>query len=70
MLVYKVSDYYAPAYDSGICWSDPDIAIPWPLKEANIITSDKDRRLPFLKEFASPFEYDGHPLVPLVASGT
>jgi dTDP-4-dehydrorhamnose 3,5-epimerase len=64
VLVYKVSDYYTPAYDSGICWSDPDIAIPWPLKEADIITSDKDRRLPFLKEFASPFEYDGHPLVP------
>jgi dTDP-4-dehydrorhamnose 3,5-epimerase len=65
VLVYKVSDYYAPAYDGGICWSDPDIAIPWPLKEADIITSDKDRRLPFLKEFASPFQYDGHPLVPL-----
>jgi dTDP-4-dehydrorhamnose 3,5-epimerase len=66
VLMYKVSDYYAPAYDSGICWSDPDIAIPWPLEEADIITSDKDRRLPFLKEFASPFEYDGHPLVPLM----
>jgi dTDP-4-dehydrorhamnose 3,5-epimerase len=65
VLVYKVSDYYAPAYDGGICWCDPDIAIPWPFKEADIITSDKDRRLPFLKEFASPFKYDGHPLVPL-----
>jgi dTDP-4-dehydrorhamnose 3,5-epimerase len=69
VLVYKVSDYYAPAYDSGICWSDPDIAIPWPLKDADIITSDKDRRLPFLKEFASSFEYDGHPLVPLAVPG-
>jgi dTDP-4-dehydrorhamnose 3,5-epimerase len=65
VLIYKVSDYYAPAYDSGICWKDPDIAIPWPLKEADIIMSDKDRRLPLLKEFASPFEYDGHPLAPL-----
>jgi len=65
VLVYKVSDYYAPAYDSGICWNDPDIAIPWPFKDADIITSDKDRRLPVLKEFASPFAYDGYPLVPL-----
>jgi dTDP-4-dehydrorhamnose 3,5-epimerase len=65
VLVYKVSDYYAPAYDGGIRWSDPDIAIPWPFKDADIITSDKDRRLPFLREFASPFKYDGHPLVPL-----
>jgi hypothetical protein len=30
--------------------------------------SDKDRRLPLLKEFASPFEYDGHPLGPLTVS--
>jgi dTDP-4-dehydrorhamnose 3,5-epimerase len=65
VLMYKVSEYYAPAYDSGICWNDPDIAIPWPCKDADIITSDKDRRLPVLKEFASPFAYDGQPLVPL-----
>jgi dTDP-4-dehydrorhamnose 3,5-epimerase len=70
VLVYKVCDYYAPAYDGGICWSDPDIAIPWPLKEADIITSEKDRRLPFLKEFVSQFEYDGHPLVPLAVLDT
>ena len=65
VLMYKVSDYYAPAYDSGICWNDPDIAIPWPFKDTDIIASDKDRRLPVLKEFASPFAYDGYPLVPL-----
>ena len=62
---YKVSDYYAPAQDSGIRWNDPDIAIAWPWPEADIILSEKDRRLPFLKDFTSPFEYDGHPLVPL-----
>ena len=28
VVMYKVSDYYAPAHDSGICWNDPDIAIP------------------------------------------
>jgi dTDP-4-dehydrorhamnose 3,5-epimerase len=65
VVMYKVSDYYAPAHDRGICWNDPDIAIPWPFKEADIIISDKDRRLPLLKEFASPFAYDGHPLGPL-----
>jgi dTDP-4-dehydrorhamnose 3,5-epimerase len=65
VVMYKASDYYAPAYDSGIRWNDPDIAFPWPLNETDIITSDKDRRLPFLKEFASPFTYDGHPLAPL-----
>src|SRR5262245_16913886 len=42
VLMYKVSDYYAPASDSGICWNDPDIAIAWPFKESEIIISDKD----------------------------
>ena len=65
VVMYKASDYYAPTHESGIRWNDPDIAFPWPLKEASIIISDKDRRLPLLKEFASPFAYDGHPLVPL-----
>ena len=65
VVMYKVSDYYAPAHDSGIRWNDPEIAIPWPCKDADIIISDKDRRLPLLKEFASPFAYDGHPLAPL-----
>jgi dTDP-4-dehydrorhamnose 3,5-epimerase len=69
VVMYKVSDYYAPAHDSGICWNDPDIAIPWPFKDADIIASDKDRRLPLLKELDSPFEYDGHPLAPLTVPG-
>ena len=68
VVMYKVSDYYAPAHDSGIRWNDPDIAIPWPFKDADIIMSDKDRRLPLLKEFASPFAYDGHPLGPLTVT--
>jgi dTDP-4-dehydrorhamnose 3,5-epimerase len=68
VVMYKVSDYYAPAHDSGIRWNDPDIAFPWPLKDTDIITSDKDRRLPMVKEFASPFAYDGHPLTPLTVS--
>jgi len=66
VVMYKASDYYAPTHESGIRWNDPDIAFPWPLKEANIIISDKDRRLPLLKEFASPFAYDGQPLAPIM----
>jgi dTDP-4-dehydrorhamnose 3,5-epimerase len=68
VVMYKASDYYAPTHESGIRWNDPDIAFPWPLKDAKIIISEKDRRLPRLKEFASPFVYDGHPLVPLAVS--
>jgi dTDP-4-dehydrorhamnose 3,5-epimerase len=65
VVMYKVTDYYAPAHESGIRWNDPDVAISWPFKDADIVSSDKDRRLPFLKKLASPFGFDGNPLVPL-----
>jgi len=67
LVMYKVSDYYAPDCDSGIRWDDPDIAIPWPMSAVDLIISEKDRRLPRLAEFDSPFSYDGHPLVPLTS---
>lgn len=66
LVMYKVSHYYDPALDSGIRWNDPDIAFPWPTPAAEIKLSDKDRGLPLLKDFSSPFSYDGQPLQPLV----
>ena len=66
LVMYKVSHYYAPKHESGIRWNDPDIGVPWPMADAEIILSDRDRRLPLLKEFSSPFAYDGKPLGPLV----
>jgi dTDP-4-dehydrorhamnose 3,5-epimerase len=68
LVMYKVSKYYAPAHDSGIRWNDRDIAFPWPFDDSEIITSEKDSRLPFLKEFTSPFDYDDHPLEDLMVS--
>lgn len=65
LVMYKVSTYYEPRLDSGIRWNDPDIAVQWPIKESEITISEKDRRLPLLKEFSSPFPYDGTPLGPL-----
>lgn len=61
-VAYKVSDIYAPDCDGGIVWNDPDIGIQWPLPDSGPVLSDKDKRLPFLAEFDSPFEYDGRPL--------
>ena len=68
VVMYKASNFYSPAHEGGIFWNDPDIAIPWPFKDTDITISDNDGRLPFLKEFASPFAYDGHPLAPLHGS--
>jgi dTDP-4-dehydrorhamnose 3,5-epimerase len=68
VVMYKASSFYSPAHEGGIFWNDPDIAVPWPFKDTDITISDKDRRLPRLKEFASPFAYDGHPLALLQGS--
>jgi dTDP-4-dehydrorhamnose 3,5-epimerase len=64
-VMYKVSAYYAAALEGGIRWNDPDIKFPWPFEADDIVTSDKDGRLPLLKDFISPFVYDGYPLTPL-----
>jgi len=69
LVMYKVSNLYAPAHEDGIRWNDPDIGFPWPFADAKIITSDKDAKLRYLKEFNSPFPYDGHPLAALADAG-
>lgn len=61
-IAYKCSEIYAPDCDGGIRWDDPDIGINWPLPDSGPILSDKDRNLPLLAQFDSPFAYDGVPL--------
>jgi dTDP-4-dehydrorhamnose 3,5-epimerase len=65
LVLYKTSDYYSPEFDSGLRWNDVDIAFPWPLPAKSITISEKDRVLQTLREFVSPFPYDGNPLVSL-----
>lgn len=45
---YKVTSFYAPASDGGVLWSDPDLAIAWPVEAAQVVLSDKDAGLPLL----------------------
>jgi len=47
-VVYKCSDFYAPDDEGGILWSDPDLAIDWPVEKP--LLSDKDSRLPRLAD--------------------
>ena len=48
-VVYKCSDYYAPQHERGILWSDPQLAIEWPL-ETEPLLSEKDTVYPCLKD--------------------
>lgn len=65
-VAYKVSDVYAAACDGGIAWDDPALGIDWPLPASGAVLSDKDKVLPRLADFDSPFVYDG---VPMAATG-
>ena len=47
-VVYKCSDFYYPEDEGGILWSDPDLAIDWPVEKP--LLSDKDSRLPCLAD--------------------
>ena len=40
--VYKCSDFYAPAEERGILWSDEALGIAWPLEGVAPIVSSKD----------------------------
>lgn len=52
-VTYKVTFEYAPELDRGIRWDDPDVGIHWPFSDP--VLSDKDRRLPLLRECDNPF---------------
>jgi len=38
-IVYKATDYYAPAHERTLLWNDPQIGIEWPLTEAPILAA-------------------------------
>lgn len=43
-VLYKVDAPYEPASEGGILWSDPELAIRWPISHP--IVSDKDQNFP------------------------
>jgi len=45
---YKCTDFYYPAAEKGIYWNDPDLNIPWPIKNPTV--SPKDAVYPNLKD--------------------
>jgi dTDP-4-dehydrorhamnose 3,5-epimerase len=45
---YAVDNHYAPEYEGGIIWNDPDLGIKWPTN--NPILSEKDKKWPRLRE--------------------
>ncbi|OSY88142.1 dTDP-4-dehydrorhamnose 3,5-epimerase [Tenacibaculum holothuriorum] len=57
VFAYKVDNYYAPKYDSGIIWNDTTLNIDWKLKEEEVILSSKDEMLTTFEKLNTPFIY-------------
>jgi len=45
---YKCSNFYSPESEGGVLWSDPDLAISWPVEKP--LLSEKDKSYPCLKD--------------------
>lgn len=56
---YKCTNFYAPEYDGGIRWNDPDVNVKWPLEAVgDPLLSDKDNKLPFLKDIKDQLRFE------------
>ena len=53
IIYYKLDNYYAPKYESGIVYNDKNLNIKWPKKKMKI--SKKDKNLLTLEEFKFKF---------------
>jgi dTDP-4-dehydrorhamnose 3,5-epimerase len=51
VVTYKVTDFYAPAAERSIRFDDPDLAIRWPVDNAQAVLSDKDAAAPSFASF-------------------
>ncbi len=49
-LHYKVSQTYDASDDAGLCWSDPEVGIGWPVSAP--IVSERDQGRPLLRSIA------------------
>lgn len=54
-VLYKCDEYYSPAHDRGVAWTDPDLGISWPVSPGQATLSEKDAKAPLLKDIAAPF---------------
>ena len=55
VVMYKCDEFYHPEVDGGIIFNDSDLGIDWKVNTEKAIVSDKDLKLPFLKDLKSPF---------------
>jgi dTDP-4-dehydrorhamnose 3,5-epimerase len=56
---YKVTAYYSANHEGGVLWNDSDLGIDWPVSTASVVLSEKDQRLPRLRDLTDLSAYAG-----------
>jgi len=54
---YKCDNYYNKASEGGIAFNDPDLKIDWKLPKDQLLISEKDKQLPFLRECTNSLHF-------------
>jgi dTDP-4-dehydrorhamnose 3,5-epimerase len=54
-VLYKATDFYSPAHERSIIWSDETIAISWPDFGESPVLSPKDAKAPKLDAAEIPY---------------
>jgi dTDP-4-dehydrorhamnose 3,5-epimerase len=55
-VLYKVDAVYSAEHERGIAWSDPALAIPWPVGQGAAVLSAKDAAFPPLRDMPVFFD--------------
>ena len=56
VVLYKCDDFYAPDFETGIRFDDPEIGIEWKLPPADRILSARDLAMPSMQDATMNFE--------------
>lgn len=48
---YKCDNFYMPANEGSVLFSDPELAIDWQIPQGDILLSDKDKKSPGFQEY-------------------
>jgi dTDP-4-dehydrorhamnose 3,5-epimerase len=52
---YKCDNFFDKKSGRGIVYNDPELKIDWQIPEKDIILSEKDKSLPFLRDYKISF---------------